>query len=155
MRSSGPGPVPLPVVVAQVALALVSALHLLVVVVTVTHQAALRRDVHGDRPGLLDADRVASSATALALAVHIPLLVLTGVLAVVLRSGHPWSLRPATVSQTFGIVFAGLSTPPLHALHPLVTVLTLASAAVIGLLWIPARSRRFFAAHPRSRRRAR
>jgi len=147
-----PRAVPLPVALAQIILAGVAALHLSIVVITLTHQTDLRLDLTGAGLAALNAHQLTTSATTTALAVHIPLLLLTGTLAATLRTRHPWVLRPATVSQAFGIVFARLSTPPLHVLNPLVPTAIAASAAVLVLLWVPARSREFFASHPRSRR---
>jgi uncharacterized membrane protein len=143
---------PTAVTSARALLALVAVFHLLVPLYTLTHLSQLTHDIATDHPGGHPASRLATSATVTALAVHLPLLALTGFLAVALRSAHPWTRRPATVSQLFGIAFAAASTPPLHALHPLVPLAISLSTAVVVLLWAPAASRSFFASHPRRRR---
>ncbi|HEY0935100.1 MAG TPA: hypothetical protein VGD91_15310 [Trebonia sp.] len=121
--------------IARSLLALVCLSHLVILVFTLTHQ-----------------EQAVTRGTTIVLAVHIPLFLLTGFLAFALSSGHPWVLRPATVSQAFGIAFSTVSTPPFDALRPLVPLMIAGGISIIILLWAPPSSRAFFIAHPRSRR---
>ena len=89
-------------------------------------------------------------ATTLSLTVHIPLFALTALLAWKLPTGHPLAIRPATVSQLFGVAFAYPSTPPFNALHPWVPLFIAAQAIVVLLLWVPRSSRSHTAQYPRS-----
>jgi hypothetical protein len=151
--AASPRRLPVPVTIARVLLAIVSAYHLFIPLFTLTHLELLRSDVAGNTPGIApaDVDHATTSAVTIALAVHIPLVVLTGFLAVALSSGHPWTLRPATVSQVLSIAFSTVSTPPFDLLRLLVPVFIAVGIAIIVLLWAPGTSRAFFRSHPRSR----
>lgn len=145
---------PGPVRAASVVLGLVSAYHLAIALATVLLQPLLLHDILIQHPGASStaATQTLDASTALSLGVHLPLFVLTAVLAWRLPTGHPLALRPATISQLFGVVFAYASTPPFHDLQPFVPVVIAVQAAVVLLLWIPPTARSYFAAHPRSRR---
>lgn len=145
---------PRPVRVARVLLAAAAVDHIVVPAVTLTHVPALRAAVRAAHPADDPAaiTRAVDTLTATSLAVHLPLLILTAVLVWKLPTGHPWVLRPATVSQALSIVFSGLSSAPLPALHALFPVVDAVQLTVIVLLWGPRTSRDFFNAHPRSRR---
>lgn len=134
-------------------LALVAANHVVVPAIALTHLPALRAAVATAHPTYDDpaVDRAVDTVLTTTLAVHVPLLLLTAVLVWKLPTGHPWVLRPATVSQALGIAFSGLSSAPLPALHALTPIVDTVQLAVITLLWAVASSRAFFRAHPRSR----
>lgn len=145
---------PRPVRAASVVLGLVSVYHLSVALAAVLLRPLLRQDIVLQHPAADTAavGQTLDASTTLSLAVHLPLFILTAILAWRLPTGHPFAVRPATVSQLFGIVFAYASTPPFRDLHPFVPLVIATQAAVVALLWFPAASRAFFAAHPRSRR---
>jgi hypothetical protein len=145
---------PRPVTVARILLGVVAVDHVAVPAVSLTHIPALRAAVSVAHPAYDPPaiTRAVDTVLATSLAVHLPLLILTAVLVWKLPTGHPWALRPATVSQALGIVFSGLSSAPLPALHALVPVVDAVQLAVIVMLWAPRTSRAFFSAHARSRR---
>ena len=152
-NTTAPRRLPAPVTTARILLAIVSAYHLFIPLFTITHLELLRSDLVRRTPGISSdgLDYAISSATTIALTVHIPLFLLTGILAFALSSGHPWALRPATVSQLFSIGFSTISTPPFDVLRLLIPAFIGVGIAIIVLLWAPRTSRAFFAAHPRSR----
>lgn len=142
------------VIAATAVLGIVSLYHLGVALATLIGQSDLRVAIALQRPraGAEAIEQMLASATALSLAVHLPLFILTALLSLKLPTGHPFALRPATVSQLFGVAFAYASAPPFRGLQPLIPMVIAVQAAVVVLLWIPPASRAYFAAHPKSSR---
>ena len=144
---------PASVATARIMLAVVSAYHLFIPLFTLLQTSLLRQNLREHTPAISSQalDGAVTNALTIALAVHIPLFLLTGILAILLSTAHPWTLRPATVSQVFSIGFSFISTPPFDALQPLIPVVIALSAGVITMLWAFPHSRAFFASHPQSR----
>lgn len=137
---------------ARLFLAVVSLYHLAIAGFTLTHTDLLHRDLTAHHPSASPAvtDHDVHTAVTLVVAVHLPLFLLTGVLAVVLASGRPYALRPTTVSQLFGVAFSSVSTPPFDGLGFLIPAIITFQAGVIFFLWAPRRSREFFSANSKS-----
>lgn len=146
---------PGPVRCARALLVGVAGWHLAVPIAALANRDALRRTILLTRPSL-DPAGLSAQLThdlTLAVAVHAPLLLLTCFLIWKLPTAHPFILRPTTASQAFGIVFSTISATPLVALQTLIPLSLTLQLGVILLLWLPQRSRDYFAAHPKARLR--
>lgn len=85
-----------------------------------------------------------------ALAIHVPLAVLSLVLARALSSGSPWALRPAAVSQVLSILFSVLLWSSPTTARSVTPILVAVQLSVLVLLWAPGSARAFFLRGARS-----
>jgi hypothetical protein len=78
---------------------------------------------------------------------HAVLLLLTVFLVVKLATGRRWVRRLTTISLALAVLFSAVSWSSSTMFHAVIPPLDILQILVIGLLWLPQRSRAFFGHH--------